>query len=107
MSRDLSRELVLRRLKDRERYRKREQTVLAQLHDVFEEGEGMEFLGDPMWWRHMEDIDCDRIYTVGSVEFRMLRQMFYEFVFHIVLLLFATAYALDIRSSDAMLARTE
>ena len=61
MSRFISRESVLRKLKERERYRKREQTVLAQLHDVFEEGEGHEFLGDPMWWRYVEDIDCDRI----------------------------------------------
>eukprot|EP00392_Amoebophrya_sp_AT5.2_P002863 g2868.t1 len=103
----LSREIVIRKLKEHEKFRKKEQTTLAQLHDVFEEGEGMEFLGDPMWWRYPEDIDTDRIYITTGVEFRQIRLMAREIVFHFLLLAFVTAYILNTRSSDAFLAREE
>ncbi|CAD7939221.1 unnamed protein product [Amoebophrya sp. A120] len=103
----LSREIVIRKLKEHEKFRKKEQTTLAQLHDVFEEGEGLEFLGDPMWWRYPEDIDTDRIYITTGVEFRQIRLMAREVIFHFLLLGFVSAYILNTRSSDAFLAREE
>ena len=37
----------------------------------------------------------------------MLRQMFFEFLFHVILLIFVTSYALDVRAADAYQARAE
>lgn len=103
----LSREVVLRKLKEKKRNEKPVESVLATLHDVFEEGEGDEFLGDPMWWRHIEDIDVDRIYIPGSIEYRQLKYMFWEAVFFILFLLIANTYVFELLTREAYEARNE
>ena len=103
----LSREYVLRKLKERETLRKQEQTTLAQLHDYFEEGEGEEFRGDPMWWRYIEDIDCDRIYNTKEIEYQQVKDMFFETIFYILVVAFVTVYAMNISPSNAYEARQE
>jgi len=98
--RTLSREIILRKLKERRRSAKPNPSTLAQLHDVFEENEGEEFIGDPMWWRHFEDIEVDRIYIPNSIEFRQVRLMFWEIVFFLFLAGYVTQYVLRLRIPD-------
>lgn len=94
----LNRDVVIRKINHRRRVHGIE-SPLTRLKEIFETSPDKDrFVGDTMFWKYFEDIDCERVKDTTSVEFRNLWIMFHETLAYVIFLLIFTAYCYMVQS---------
>jgi hypothetical protein len=84
------------------------ESPLTTLQEIFEETDDKNrFIGDTMFWKYFEDIDCDRVRDTKSVEYLNLRVMFFETLFYVVVLVMFSSYAFSMQSTSVYNARQD
>lgn len=96
----INRDIVLRRLAV-QLTGKNEASPMVFLKDIFEEATDKDrFIGDTMFWKYFEDINCERVLHTNSVEYRNLKVMFFETIYYFFLLFLVTLYIYQLLTSD-------
>jgi hypothetical protein len=102
----LTRDVVIKRRNLRQNLQ--HESPLMTLQEIFEETDDKgRFIGDTMFWKYFEDIDCDRVKDTKSVEYLNLRIMFFETLFYIALLIMFTNYAYFMQNTTVYEGRQE
>ncbi|CAE8619310.1 unnamed protein product [Polarella glacialis] len=65
------------------------------------------YVGDVRFWKHLEHIDSQQIYSTKSLEYKTLKMMFCEAVFFAIFLFLLTSYLMAERTGDLYSSRRQ